>query len=50
MQVMIKLVNLYKTGKKITITWFFEGDDEDNEELAHDMSNLFDIPFIVNAV
>lgn len=50
MQVMIKLVNLYKTGKNITITWFFEGDDQDNEELAHDMSNLFDIPFIVNAV
>lgn len=50
MQVMIKLVNFYKTGKNITITWFFEGDDEDNEELANDMSNLFDIPFKVNAV
>lgn len=47
MQIMIKLVNFYKEGKKIKISWFFEGDDEDNEELAEDMSSLFDIPFII---
>lgn len=50
MQIMIRLVSFYKEGKRITISWFFEGDDEDNEELAHDMSTLFDIPFIVKAI
>lgn len=50
MQIMIKLVNYYKKGKKLKITWFFEGDDEDNEELAHDMSQLFDIPFDIKAI
>lgn len=50
MQIMIRLVSFYKEGKKITISWFFEGDDEDNEELAHDMSTLFDIPFIIKAI
>ena len=50
MQLMIKLLKFYKKGKNITITWYFEGDDEDNEELAQDMSTLFDIPFIIKAV
>lgn len=50
MQIMIKLVHLYKEGKNIKISWFFEGDDEDNEELAQDMSTLFDIPFIIKAI
>jgi len=50
MQIMIQFVEYRKTGKNISITWFFEGDDEDNEELAEDLSEIFDIPFIIKAI
>ena len=50
MQIMIKFVEYRKAGKDISITWFFEGDDEDNEELAEDLSEIFDIPFTIKAI
>ena len=50
MQIMIKFVEYRKTGKNITITWYFEGDDEDNEELAEDLSQIFDVPFMIKAI
>ena len=50
MQLMIKFVEYRKNGKDILITWYFEGDDEDNEELAEDLSEIFDIPFTIKAL
>lgn len=50
LQIMIKFVEYKKAGMKISITWLFEGDDEDNEELAEDLSEMFDIPFSIKAI
>ena len=50
MQILIHFTEYHKKGKEISITWYFEGDDEDNEELAEDLSQIFDIPFKIIAV
>ncbi|MCF6365307.1 MAG: DUF1987 domain-containing protein [Bacteroidales bacterium] len=50
MQIMIQFVEYRKAGKNISITWYFEGDDEDNEELAEDLSGIFDIPFTIKSI
>ena len=50
MQMLIKFVEYHNAGKKISITWYYEGDDEDNEEIAEDLSQIFDIPFAIKAV
>ncbi len=50
MQLLIQFTEYHKKGKKISVTWYFEGDDEDNEELAEDLSGIFDIPFTIKAV
>ncbi len=50
MQILIKLADYHKAGKQITVTWYFEGDDEDNEEIAEDLSQIFDIPFTIKPI
>ncbi len=50
MQILIKLTEYHKSGKDISVTWYFEGDDEDNGELAENLSEVFDIPFTIKAV
>jgi len=50
MQILIKFTEYRKSGQDIKITWYFEGDDEDNEELAQDLSLVFDIPFTIHAI
>jgi len=50
LQILILFTEYHKKGKDISITWYFEGDDEDNEELAEDLSQIFDIPFKIIAV
>jgi len=50
LQILILFTEYQKKGKEISITWYFEGDDEDNEELAQDLSQIFDIPFTIKAV
>jgi len=50
LQILILFTEYQKKGKEISITWYFEGDDEDNEELAEDLSQIFDIPFTIKAV
>ncbi len=47
MQMLIKFTEYEKQGKKIRVTWYFDGHDEDNEELAEDLSQVFDIPFTI---
>lgn len=47
LQILIKFAEYHKAGKKISITWYFEGDDEENEEIAEDLSQIFDIPFTI---
>ncbi len=50
MQILIKFTEFNRNGKNISVLWYFEGDDEDNEELAENLSHLFDIPFTIKAV
>ena len=48
--ILLKLNHYYKTGKKISITWYYDKDDEDNEDNAEDLSILTEIPFKIVAV
>lgn len=50
LQILIKFTEYRSKGMNIKITWYFEGDDEDNEEMAKDLSQIFDIPFTIKAL
>ena len=34
-----------KSGKEISVDWYYDRDDEDNFDLANDVNELYDIPF-----
>ena len=34
-----------KEGKEISVDWYYESEDEENFDLAHDISELFEVPF-----
>lgn len=42
--VMTKFVNLIKQGKKITVVWYFDEEDEDSLSIGEDIEELFNIP------
>jgi len=43
--ILSKLNEHYKKGKKITIKWYYDKEDEDNMESAEDFTGFIDIPF-----
>ena len=45
LSILQKIEELCKKGKEISVVWKYDSDDEDNLELAEDISELFDIPF-----
>lgn len=42
--IIVKFDELYKTSYPITITWFFDEDDEDMKDLGTEYQELFTIP------
>ncbi len=47
LNMMAKFMMLNKKGKNISVTWYYDKDDEDNLESAEDIGELFNIPFIL---
>jgi len=43
--ILSKLNEHYKNGKKISIKWYYDKEDEDNMESAEDFTSFIDIPF-----
>ncbi len=46
---LIKLNNLAKVGKKISIEWVHDIDDEDIMEMGEDLNELIDLPFSIKS-
>lgn len=40
-----RLNEYFKKGVKIRIKWYYDGEDEDNVDTAHDLTGFIDIPF-----
>ncbi len=49
-KIMMEFEESCKKGKDINVIWNHESDDEENEELAEDLSNMFNVPFQINAI
>lgn len=47
---LIKLNNYAQTGKKISIEWAHDEDDEDIMEMGEDLDELIDLPFTIKSV
>lgn len=44
-EIIMRLDYFAKTGKNIKVIWHYYSDDEDNQAVGKDLSELFDIPF-----
>lgn len=44
-QILIKLNALLDDGKKISVKWFYDEDDEDIMEMGEDLIELINLPF-----
>ena len=44
-QILHELKSMQKNGKKISVTWFYEENDEDIMEAGEDLAELMNVPF-----
>jgi len=44
-QILIRLNSFLDAGKKITVKWFYDEDDEDIMEMGEDLTELINLPF-----
>jgi len=44
-QILIRLNSFLDAGKKITVNWFYDEDDEDIMEMGEDLTELINLPF-----
>jgi hypothetical protein len=49
-QILIRLNSYLDAGKKITVQWFYDEDDEDIMEMGEDLTELINLPFEIKPV
>ncbi|MFC2138787.1 DUF1987 domain-containing protein [Bacteroidota bacterium] len=45
LDILMKLEEIYESGKEILIKWFYPEDDEDMQEAGEEYADIVDIPF-----
>jgi hypothetical protein len=45
LDILMKLEELYKTGKDVTVCWHYPDDDEDMKEAGEEYADIVDVPF-----
>lgn len=48
--IMTKFAELIKQGKKITVVWYYDQEDEDSYATGEDIRELFDIPVVLKEI
>ncbi|MBN2519971.1 MAG: DUF1987 domain-containing protein [Bacteroidales bacterium] len=45
LDVLMKLEEIYESGKEVLVKWFYPEDDEDMQEAGEEYADIVDIPF-----
>ena len=45
LDILMKLEEIYESGKEVLIKWFYPEDDEDMQEAGEEYADIVDIPF-----